>query len=127
VENVVRELSDHVRDDEAHARSALIEAYERALESKDGRPPLVMRLQLPELIHLVHRPLGRLHEADPAGVRSLLTALHRALATGGFRRTGAVIARQVASDGPFDTVDLSVALVDDWEDFEHRRRSEPPT
>jgi hypothetical protein len=119
-EGVLRELSACVRN-EAVMPGALIEVYERALESKGNDPPLVMRLQLPELVDLVYLPLARLHPADPGRVRLLMTAFQRALMSRGFRRTGAVILEQLASNQPFDRVDLHFAIVDDWRDFERDR------
>ena len=72
VDTVLRELRDESLEALPTVGGELLGAYEIAMESKNGRPPLVMRIQLPELIHLVYRPLVRVRAIDPIRVSALL-------------------------------------------------------
>lgn len=93
----------------------VLDVFRFVLDGKNDRPPIAARLDLPELIDFVYRPIARMWDLDPVRVRALLQSLSRTLTHRGFRLTAIALDQELATNGPFDTRDFEGAVIRDCE------------
>ena len=84
------------------------------LQPVEDGASLGARLEMPELVHLVYRPLTQLERLYPARVGTLLRVLLSQLEDGEFHRVAAVVRDALTAGAPPDDVELEIAISDDW-------------